>query len=55
MDIVRVFGGRSYGGADLFRKAIGKKESRNWLDLNHKKLYSEIIDHGYEEPLSKKN
>lgn len=24
LDIVRVFGGRSYGGADLFRKAIGK-------------------------------
>ena len=25
LDIVRTFGGRSYGGADLFRKAIGKK------------------------------
>lgn len=24
LDIVRIFGGRSYGGADLFRKAIGK-------------------------------
>ena len=24
LDIVRTFGGRSYGGADLFRKAIGK-------------------------------
>lgn len=24
LDIVRVFGGRSYGGADLFRKAIGE-------------------------------
>ena len=24
MDIVRTFGGRTYGGADLFRKAIGK-------------------------------
>ena len=23
LDIVRKFGGRSYGGADLFRKAIG--------------------------------
>lgn len=25
MEITRVFGGRTYGGADLFRKAIGKK------------------------------
>ena len=24
LDIVRTFGGRTYGGADLFRKAIGK-------------------------------
>ena len=24
MDIVRKFGGRTYGGADKFRKAIGK-------------------------------
>ena len=27
MDVVRKFGGRSYGGADKFRKAIGKKNS----------------------------
>lgn len=25
MDIVRIFGGRTYGGADKFRKGIGKK------------------------------
>ena len=24
LDIVKRFGGRTYGGADLFRKAIGK-------------------------------
>lgn len=24
LDIVKKFGGRTYGGADLFRKAIGK-------------------------------
>lgn len=28
MDIVRVFGGRSYGGADKFRKAIGRVTCR---------------------------
>lgn len=31
LDIVRTFGGRTYGGADLFRKAIGKFFCRlNW-------------------------
>lgn len=52
MDIVRKFGGRTYGGADLFRKAIGKKD----IDLVKKesaKLYQEIIDNGYDEQIAK--
>lgn len=52
MDIVRKFGGRTYGGADLFRKAIGKKD----IDLVKKesaKLYQEIIDNGYSEEIAK--
>lgn len=52
MDIVRKFGGRTYGGADLFRKAIGKKD----IDLVKKestKLYQEIIDNGYSEKIAK--
>ena len=53
MDIVRVFGGRSYGGSDLFRKAIGKKDPE-LVKSESQKLYSEIIEHGYEEPLSKR-
>lgn len=52
LDIVRTFGGRSYGGADLFRKAIGKKN----IELVKKesaKLYQEIIDNGYSKELAK--
>ena len=52
MDIVRKFGGRTYGGADLFRKAIGKKD----IDLVKKesaKLYQEIIDNGYSEEIAR--
>lgn len=51
LDIVRKFGGRTYGGADLFRKAIGKKN----LELVKKesaKLYREIIDNGYPEEIA---
>lgn len=52
MDIVRKFGGRTYGGSDLYRKAIGKKN----IDLvkqESAKLYQEIIDTGYSEELAK--
>ena len=37
------FGGRSYGGADLFRKAIGKKNVE-LVKAESAKLYQEIID-----------
>ena len=52
MEIVKKFGGRTYGGADKFRKAIGKKD----LELVKKeseKLYKEIIDNGYDEHIAK--
>ena len=52
LDIVRKFGGRSYGGADLFRKAIGKKNVE-LVKEEAAKLYQEIIDNGYSEELAK--
>lgn len=52
MDIVRKFGGRSYGGADKFRKGIGKKD-KELVMQEAKKLYQEIIDNGYDESIAK--
>lgn len=52
LDIVRKFGGRSYGGADLFRKAIGKKNIE-LVKQESAKLYQEIIDNGYSEELAR--
>ena len=53
MDIVRKFGGRTYGGADLFRKAIGKKDT-DLVISESAKLYQEIIDNGYDEEIAQK-
>lgn len=52
LDIVKKFGGRSYGGADLFRKAIGKKNIE-LVKQESAKLYQEIIDTGYSKELAK--
>ena len=52
LDIVRIFGGRSYGGADLFRKAIGKKNIE-LVKQESEKLYQEIIDNGYSHEIAK--
>lgn len=52
LDIVRKFGGRSYGGADLFRKAIGKK-NEELVKQEATKLYQEIIDNGYDEQIAR--
>ena len=52
LDIVRTFGGRSYGGADLFRKAIAKK-NKELVKQESTKLYQEIIDNGYSEEIAK--
>lgn len=52
LDIVRTFGGRSYGGADLFRKAIGKKNIE-LVKQESEKLYQEIINNGYSHEIAK--
>ena len=52
LDIVRKFGGRTYGGADLFRKAIGKKDI-SLVKTEAAKLYDEIINNGYSEELAR--
>jgi DNA polymerase-3 subunit alpha len=52
MEIVRQFGGRTYGGADRYRKAIGKKMPE-LVKEESKKLYQEIIDNGYSEEVAK--
>lgn len=52
MAITRVFGGRTDGGADKFRKAIAKKDKTLVLQ-EADKLYQEIINNGYEESVAK--
>lgn len=51
LEIVRKFGGRTYGGADLYRKAIGKKE-KDLVLAESVKLKQEIIDNGYGEDIA---
>ena len=53
LDIVNKFGGRTYGGADLFRKAIGKKI----VELVQKEseiLRGEIVANGYSKEIADK-
>lgn len=53
LDIVKKFGGRTYGGADLFRKAIGKKI----VELVQKEseiLRGEIVANGYYKEIADK-
>lgn len=52
LDIVRKFANRTYGGADKFRKAIGKKD-KQLIKEESAKLYKEILDNGYEENIAK--
>jgi len=52
MDIVRQFGGRTYGGADKFRKGIGKKDLK-LVQAESDKLYKEIKLNNYDEELAK--
>lgn len=52
MNIVRKFGGRTYGGADKFRKGIGKKD-KELVKKESSALYQEIIQTGYTESLAK--
>lgn len=51
LDIVRTFGGRTYGGADLFRKAIGKKIPE-LVKKEAEKLRGEIIENNYPKDIA---
>ena len=53
MNIVRQFGGYSLGGADKFRKAIGKKDIK-LVKKEANKIYQEIINNGYTKVLARK-
>lgn len=53
LDIVKKFGGRSYGGADLFRKAIGKKIPE-LVQKESEILRGEIIENGYPKAIANK-
>ena len=51
MNITRVFGGRTLGGADRFRKGITSKD----IDMVHKEtelLRTEIVQNGYSQELA---
>lgn len=51
LEIVKKFGGRTYGQADLFRKAIGKKIPE-LVKTEAEKLRGEIIANGYTKEIS---
>jgi len=53
LDIVKKFGGRTYGQADLFRKAIGKKLPE-LVKQESEKLRGEISANGYSKELADK-
>ncbi len=53
LDIVRKFGGRTYGKADLFRKAIGKKLPE-LVKKESEILRNEIISNGYSKEIANK-
>lgn len=52
LDVVRKFGGRTYGGADLFRKGIGKKDVK-LVQKESDALYEEIKTTGYNEEIAR--
>lgn len=51
LDIVKKFGGRTYGQADLFRRGIGKK-NKELIQVESVKLKQEIVQNGYTEQLA---
>lgn len=53
LDIVKKFGGRTYGGADLFRKAIGKKIVES-VQKESEILRGEIVANGYSKEIADK-
>jgi len=53
LNVVRKFGGRSYGEADLFRKGIGQK-NKELVEQEARKLKDEIISNGYQKEIGEK-
>ena len=53
LEIVRKFGGRTYGQSDLFRRAIGKKNMED-VRAEATKLRQEVVDNGYSEEIAEK-
>ena len=51
LEIVRKFGGRTYGQADLFRKAISKKK-KNLIHEQSEILRQEIVNNGYSKKIA---
>lgn len=51
MDIVRILGGRTMGGADKFRKGIGKKD-KELVKKEAETLRGEIVQNGYDKELA---
>ncbi|HBJ1650887.1 TPA: DNA polymerase III subunit alpha [Clostridium botulinum] len=51
LEIVRKFAGRTYGGADKFRKGIGKKDKK-LIKQESEKLYKEILKQGYDNNIA---
>lgn len=51
LEIVRKFGGRTYGQADLFRKAIGKKV-KELVQQQSEILRDEIVNNGYSKEIA---
>lgn len=51
LDIVKKFGGRTYGQADLFRRGIGKKD-KELVKRESEKLRDEIANNGYTHELA---
>ena len=52
LEILRKFGGRSYGGADIMRKLLGKKLVE-LIKPEVEKLEGEIINNGYSKEISR--
>lgn len=51
LDIVKKFGGRTYGKADLFRRGIAKKD-KDLVKRESEKLRDEIMQNGYPNKLA---
>ncbi len=52
MGIARIMGGRTWGGADLLRKGIGKKD-KALVQVEADKLYNEICNNHYNQKLAR--